>query len=260
VRMFQPGGPPSDVRGVMYLRCNGSTSFTPGPDGGGRYLLLVGISYASGLAPYRLQVSRAQADDTAPGLALPVGVWRQGRLTPSATDQLDMYRFVLAVQSDVIIQLGRPWPKGVALLLLRDMGKSVAAGKAIRRSLAPGTYYVVVSAPTGSRAQDYRLLLREREVSTLSVEGVQQGIALLGSPLTLSAHIGAPAGRVATLQVDRFDPLDGWLFLRGYSLPVGAGDEASLAWTPQHVGRYRARITAPSRSGYVYITVREPTP
>jgi hypothetical protein len=260
VALFRPGGPPSDARQVLYLRCNRAASFTPGPNGGGQYLLLVSLSYSRGRVPYRLQVAAAQPDDTAPGLKLPVGLWHAGRLNPTATDQLDMYRFVLASPSDVIIQLGRPWAKHVSLLLLQDTGKSLAAGRAIRRRLAPGTYFAVVSAPTGTAAARYRLLLRERGVSSLSAPGLVNGHVPLGTPLTLSALLGEPVGRIAKLQIDRFDPLEGWLFLRTYTLHVGADDTSSFVWKPSHVGSYRARITAPSRSGYLYITVDEPPP
>ena len=255
VRLYGPGGPPSDARELLFLRCNSATSFTPGPDGGGRYLLLVGIAYGEGRVSYRLQVARAGADDTAPGLKLPVGVWRSGRLAPMATDQLDMYRFSIAARSDVSLQLARPLPPKVSLLLLRDTGSSLASGRAIRRQLAPGMYYVVVGAPAGTPATSYRLRLGERGISTLTVEGVDHGHAPFGTELSFSALIGKPAGRVAVLQVDRFDPLHGWLYLRTFRVPVSAGATASFAWRPPHVGAYRVRVVAPSRSRYLLVTV-----
>jgi hypothetical protein len=260
LRMYRPGGPPADAREVLNLHSSGSASFTPGPDGGGRYTLLVDVRYVDGKQAYRLQVTRAQRDDTAPGLPLAVGVWRAGRLAPSAVDQLDMYRFVLATPSDVIVRLGRPWPRDVSLLLLRDTGKSVAAGRAVRRPLKPGTYFVVVRAPTGSRATPYRLLLRERGISTLTATGVAQRHIELGKPVRWESVIGKPAGRIATLEIDRLDPLEGWLFMHSYSLRVGDGNLAALTWEPAHVGTYRARITAPSRSAYVYVTVDDRVP
>ncbi|HEX3057072.1 MAG TPA: hypothetical protein VHP82_13140 [Gaiellaceae bacterium] len=260
VRLYRPGGVPTDAREVLFLRCNRSASFTPGPDGGGRYLLLVSIAYGAGRLPYRLQIAPARPDDTAPGLNLEAGVWRTGRLHPAGTDQLDMYRFVVSVPSDVIVELGRPRRRDVSLLLLRATGKSLAAGRAIRRPLRAGTYYVVVSAPTGSRTTDYRLIVRERGVSVLTVPELQKGHVTLGTPLTLSALIGQPAGRKAKLEIDRFDPLNGWLFLHTYRLPVDSHDTAALTWRPTHVGTYRVRVTAPSRSSYVYITVEDPPP
>jgi hypothetical protein len=255
--LYRPGGL-DDAHQSLLLRCNRSASFTPGPDGGGRYLVLVGIAYSSGRVPYRIEVSRAQPDDTAPGLALPVGVWHSGRLHPSQADQLDMYRFVLADRSDVTLRLARPWPHNVSLQLLRDSGKSLDRGHAIRRPLAPGTYYVVVSAPTGGHMVGYRLMLRKHGVSTLSIPELQKRHAALGIPLTLSAVIGRPTGRVATVEIDRLDPLQGWLFLRDVRMRVALDASASVTWTPSSVGIYRVRVTAPSRSGYVTFSVAVP--
>lgn len=220
--------------------------------------MLVGIAYSSGRVPYRIEVSRAQPDDTAPGLALPVGVWHSGRLHPSQADQLDMYRFVLADRSDVTLRLARPWPHNASLQLLRDSGKSLDRGRAIRRPLAPGTYYVIVSAPTGGHMVGYRLMLRKHGVSTLSIPELQKRHVALGIPLTLSAVIGRPTGHVATVEIDRLDPLQGWLFLRDVGMRVALDASASVTWTPSSVGIYRVRVTAPSRSGYVTFSVAAP--
>lgn len=260
-QLYGPGGPPSDARELQYLHCNAATSFTPGPDGGGRYLLLVDISEAAGRVPYRLQVAPAQPDDTAPGLKLLAGAWHAGRLDPTATDQLDMYRFVLGSRTDVTVELGRPSPRNVSVLLLRDTGNSIAAGRSIRRALNAGTYFAVVRARPGTPALGYRLLLRERGVSTLSEAGagLHEGHAALGSTVTLSATIGKPVGRVETLEIDRLDPIEGWLFLRTYRLPV-VGATASFRWQLARVGIYRARLIAPSRSGYVHLTADDAAP
>lgn len=255
VKLFQPGGPPSDARELLYLRCNSATSFTPGPEGGGRYLLLVELAYGDGRIPYRLQVARAEPDDTAPGLKLRAGVWRRGRLAPMTIDQLDMYRFSVAARSDVTLQLASAQPSKVSLLLLRDTGSSLASGRAIRRPLAPGVYYVVVSAPAGTPSVAYRLRLRERGVSTLTAHGLDRGHVPFGTELAFSAVIGKPAGRAAVLEIDRFDPLHGWLYVRTFRVAVSVGATASFAWRPPHVGAYRVRVVAPSRSRYLFVTV-----
>ena len=260
LRLYRPGGPPAAARLAFALRCNGADSFTPGLDGGGRYLLVVGIGDASGRVPYRLQVAPAQRDDTAPGVTLATGAWRDGRLDPVGTDQLDMYRFVVSERSDVTILLGKPWSTTVTLQLLRDIGDSVAAGHAIRRPLGPGTYYVIVHAPAGSAPVHYRLLLRERGVSRLTTPVPQNGTTPLGVPVPLSARIGKPAGHVAELEIDRFDPIDGWQYLRTYRLPIDAAAVATLTWSPPRVGWYRARIVTPSRSRYVVFQVTERAP
>jgi hypothetical protein len=240
------------------IRCDRAVSFTPGPDGGGRYLFAAHLSYASGRVPYRLQVVRAQRDDTAPGLPLAAGTWQEGRLSPSNADPLDMYRFVLPRRSDVLLALHRPRPRNVSLLLVREDGKRLAAGQAIRRSVPRGTYFVVVSAPVGSPAANYRLALRTHEVSRLVANDVRVLQAPLGTAVLFGATIGAPAGRTAALQIDRFDPLEGWLFVRRFSLPVSPDATISLTWHPPQLGQFRARITAPSRSSYVLIEIVDP--
>jgi hypothetical protein len=250
VTLFRVGSRP-----LLQLRCNSATSFTPGPDGGGRYLLLVDIGYADGRVPYRLELARANRDDTAPGLKLPVGVWRDGTLEPGGVDQLDMYRFTLSARSDITVELGRPSARNVSLLLVRENGKSIAAGRAVRRPLAPGTYFAIVNAPAGTERAAYRVRLRVRAQSILAAVGVERGHAALGTPVVLAAAIGKPFGRVASLEIDRFDPLNGWLYARTYRLPVAPDGTASLHWRPPTAGMYRARIVAPSRSRYRFVTV-----
>jgi hypothetical protein len=254
LRIHRAGAPKESFS----IRCNGAGSFTPGPDGGGRYQFVVGIAYASGRVPYRINVVRAQADDTAPGVKLAVGVWRSGRLDPRRTDQLDMYRFTLADRSDITLQLAKPWSKTLSVQLIGDNGHSLAAGHAIRRPLAPGTYYAVVQAPAGTAPVTYRLLLRVRGVSHMQIPALENGAIALGTPLVLTATIGHPSGRAARLQVDRFDPVDGWLYLRTYTLPVAADALATFTWNAPSIGWYRFRIVAPSRSHYRVFQVTEP--
>jgi hypothetical protein len=64
---------------------------------------------------------------------------------------------------------------------------------------------------------------------------------------------------VIEIQIDRFDPLDGWQFSKLVRVPVGS----SFTWTPPAEGKWRIRATyrgsetaSPSRSGYVFVTVQ----
>jgi hypothetical protein len=134
-------------------------------------------------------------------------------------------------------------------------GKRLARGDAIRRSLKPGGYYVAVKADAGERAAAYRLMLRAQEVSLISVTPRD---VVRGEPVVFSVSVGAPAGRFATLQIDRFDPLQGWVFHHLYRLRVGPDAKTTLTWVPPGVGTFRARITAPSRSGYAFVEVTTP--
>jgi hypothetical protein len=240
-------------REVLSLSCDDYGLFTPGPSGGGRYLLRVTSGSSEGPVLYRLQVARAGPDDTAPGIELRRGVWTAAQLDPSGIDDIDLYRFRLERRSDVLLALARPRPSQLSLLLLTSEGLKVARGQAIRRSLRAGGYFVAVQGEAGERAAVYRLVLRVQEVSLLSVKGSRT--PTLGQPVAFAVRVGSPAGRFATLQVDRFDPLEGWLFFRLYRLRVAHDNTALLAWSPPSVGRFRARITQPARSGYVYLDV-----
>jgi hypothetical protein len=98
----------------------------------------------------------------------------------------------------------------------------------------------------------YRIVLRVHEVSRLTVD---TKTVQLGFPVVVTGRIGRPAGREATLQIDRLDPIQGWVYYRSYELPVGPGRISSTIWQPPGVGYFRFRVTRPSRSGYLYLHV-----
>ncbi len=238
---------------------NNDVSFTPGPDGGGRYVLQAFAACSDKPIPYRVLVNRASLDDTAPGVPLGTRTWKHGLLRPNDGDALDLYRFVVPRRSDLLLALRRPRPKTVSLLLVREDGKRIAAGQAIRRSVPAGTYYAVVHAQVGTPTTHYAVRLDTHEVSRVRANGELHLVVPLRTPVTLTASIGAPTGRVARLQIDRFDPLEGWLFVARMNLAVAADGTTTWAWTPPpRLGQYRARITSPSRSSYATIEVVEP--
>jgi hypothetical protein len=72
----------------------------------------------------------------------------------------------------------------------------------------------------------------------------------------------AAAGQVS-IYIERFLPLDGWVFSRRVILQTGADGVARLSWRAPTLGRWRMRsffrgtVTAsPSSSGYLVLTVR----
>jgi len=93
--------------------CGGQTAriFTPGPDGGGTYPMVV--ENLTRPASYRLTVGRAESDDTAPGVALRNGGAVSGSV--SATDPLDFGRFEVPTRSDVRIVVTAGAPLSVGL-------------------------------------------------------------------------------------------------------------------------------------------------
>jgi hypothetical protein len=234
---------------VSSLYGNDYDLFTPGPSGGGRYLIYVSPPYFEGPAPYSLRVAPAGLDDTGPGRLLPSGRIVAGMLDPRGIDVVDLYRFELPSRSDILLALGRPRPKKVQLVLRSDDGHTIASGQAFRLKLPAGDYAVSVQADPGAPAVRYRIALRVHEVSRLSVD---TKTVQLGFPVVVTGRIGRPTGRQSTLQIDRLDPIQGWVYYRSYELPVGAGRISSIIWQPPGVGYYRLRVTSPSRSGYLY--------
>jgi hypothetical protein len=245
--------------------CRGYTSFTPGPDGGGRYAVEVRASGYSGRQRYRLQVVPAGADDIGVGLDLAAGSIHRGSLSPSGVDVLDLYHFEVARLSEVRLDLARGAGRSFSLVLLTDTGQRIATGETgVRRRLGRGRYVVAVEAPPGTEAGRYRLALRLRDVTAtiVLVSGSRSAEVMPGSTVSISCSVSpATTGGRIELQIDRFDPLSGWHFHRSIRLAAGS----ALSWRPPAAGRWRVRArflgtrgSAPSRSGYAQIVVARP--
>jgi hypothetical protein len=245
--------------------CRGYTSFTPGPDGGGRYAVEVRASGYSGRQRYRLQVVAAGTDDIGVGLELAAGSIHRGKLSPSGVDVLDLYHFDVARLSEVRLDLARGAGRSFSLVLLTDTGQRIATGQTgVRRRLGRGRYVVAVEAPPGTEAGRYRLALRLRDVTstTVLVSGSRSAEVTPGSVVSISCSVSpATTGGRIELQIDRFDPLTGWHFHRKIRIPAGS----ALSWRPPTAGRWRVRArflgtrgSAPSRSGYAQIVVARP--
>jgi hypothetical protein len=86
-----------------------------------------------------------------------------------------------------------------------------------------------------------------------------------GRTVTLELDVSPDvSGGRATLLVERFDPLAGWLFYAGHRPAVHTG-RAAIAFRPPTVGRWRVagiydgtRLAAPSDGGTARFTVEEP--
>jgi hypothetical protein len=244
--------------------CRGYTTFTPGPDGGGRYAVEVQAS-APRRQSYRLHVVAAGADDLGVGLELTAGSFRRGRLSPGGVDVVDLYHFDVSRLSEVRLGLARGAGRSFSLILLTDAGARLAAGDtAVRRRLGRGRYVVAVQAPAGTSAGRYRLGLRLRDVTSTAVlvSGTHSSEVLPGTTVSISCLVSpATSGGRVELQIDRFDTLTGWQFNRSIRVRVGT----TVSWRPPAAGRWRVRArfmgtrgSAPSRSGYVHLLVARP--
>jgi hypothetical protein len=240
----------SESSPIRRLECGGYAMFTPGPDGGGRYTLLVRTT-AEGGGPqrYRLQAANAGPDDTSPGLALRDGHTNRGGLLAGAIDALDLHRFTVARRSDITLAMHAGSRARFDLTVLRDDGTRVACecGESgalrSRLRLSPGRYFAVV------RARDYTgghyrlsLLVREITATVLTISGSRTAKAGSGRAVRLEARTTpAPGGGVVRMQINRFDPLEGWQFSRIIRVRVGSGGIAAVHWTPPSVGRWEVR-------------------
>jgi hypothetical protein len=271
--LFQPKTKSfSGTSPIRRAACGGYLVFTPGPDGGGRYSLLVEAEGSrAGMQPYRLDAAPAGADDTAPGVLLQNGERRRGALAGSHIDVVDLYRFDVEHRSDVTI--GFDHSRGLAFevqLLGADgqrlgrAGSETGGGK-LRRQLDEGQYYFALRALHQSAGR-YRVGLLVREITTTSVmyNGSPDAVSTLGDSVALQVTVTpqAAAGGVVRLQLDRFDPIEGWQFVRTFTVRVGSGG-ATVSWRPTAVGRWRihavymgTRAASPSSSGYAYLAVK----
>jgi hypothetical protein len=234
------------------LECGGYLTFTPGPDGGGRYLLEVEAGSTPALQRYRLELRAAEPDDLGIGLAL--GTIARGSLAPQGVDVVDVYHFDIARTSDVQLHLGQS-ATSFSLLLLSDTGGRIAGGSTdIRRRLGPGRYVVATRADVGTPGGRYALSLLVRDITSTSLTA-RAG----GHTLTFTAGASPASGGAIEIEVDRFDPLGGWQFVRMLRVSAPGG---SVSWTAPAAGRWRARASflgshtaSPSRSGYAFATI-----
>lgn len=261
----------SESSPIRRLECGGYAVFTPGPDGGGRYTLLVRTtSQGGGPQRYRLQGAEAGPDDTSPGLALRHGQTHRGGLLAGAIDALDLHRFTVARRSDITLAMHAGERARFDLTVLRDDGRRVMCecgefgSVRSRLRLNPGRYFVVVRARdyTGGH---YRLSLLVREITStvLTISGSRTANAGPGRSVRLEAQTTpAPGGGVVRMQINRFDPLEGWQFSRIIRVRVGPGGVAAVHWTPPSVGRWEVRAayrgtrsSSPSRSNVTRLFV-----
>ena len=248
---------------VGSMSCGGYTTFTPGPDGGGHYLVEVVAPAGTGSASYRLRVVRAGTDDIGVGAPIENLATVHGALAPASVDVVDIYHFDVVERSDVRLRLGGNTP--FALVLLTDSGNRISTGSSqIRRQLERGRYVVAVRAEIGAPAAGYTLGLVVRHITTTTLKASTLEPAP-GTAVQLAiATAPSPGAGTVKVQVDRFDPLSGWHFYRMMNVSAGVG---SIAWTPPALGRWRVRASfvgtlmfSPSRSGYVSLLVAAPLP
>jgi hypothetical protein len=155
--VFRPGTSAfSESSPIRRLDRGGYAVFTPGPNGGGRYTLLVRTTAeGGGLLRYRLQAAKAGPDDTSPGMALRHGQTNRGGLLAGALDVVDLHRFTVSRRTDVTLAMHAASRARFDLTVLRDDGSRVACecgqtgAVRFRLRMSPGRYFAAL------RARDY---------------------------------------------------------------------------------------------------------
>jgi hypothetical protein len=268
--LFPPGTSSFEGGGAVIRReCGGYATFTPGPRKGGRYSIFVQTrGTRSGRQGYRLQAKPAGPDDIGPGLPLANQQTRSGALNASRDNVVNFFHFDVALSSDVTLRMrtsGR-----FELLLLSATGHRIdcecgGSGRAyIRRGLKPGQYFAVVRALTGSRGSYHvSLLVRAITQTQTLVNGSRTPSLAPGQTASVEVHVTPAAAGQVSIYIERFLPLDGWVFSRRVNLATGGDGVARLSWRPPALGRWRMRsffrgngTASPSSSGYLVLTVR----
>ena len=244
------------------------TTFTPGPDAGGLYSIRVTPSGGvQGAQRYTLNVATAGPDDVGPGVELRNGETRRGQLNGATIDVVDLYRFDVRRHSDVDLRL----TGGVTAAVLTENGARIRTTQIrdrLRARLQPGRYFVALRVSEPVRAR-YTLGLQIRDITATVVAVDGSNAATIASPmpvrLTASVMPASASGGLVRIQIDYFDPLNGWLFVKEFK-PRVAGTQATISFLPKKIGRYRVRASffgnsgaSPSSSGTATLIVGPPS-
>jgi hypothetical protein len=233
--------------------CGGYGLFTATRSG--QHFLVVTAGRSREPQPYKLRVARALLDDTAPGVLMHNHSEVTGTVN-GGIDTRDLYRFDVTRRSALTLRLaGEP-----TLKLLRENGRGVGGGL-IDRTIAAGRYFVAVE---GSGRYTLRLDLRTITVAAMSFNGRHAASIRPGSSARLRLSVRPAVSGPSETSVERFDPVDGWQFVRAYRLRVSHGRSA-VTFAPPSVGRYRARgmflgsrSAAPAATRFAYLRVAGP--
>jgi hypothetical protein len=236
------------------LTCGGFGLYTPTESG--RHYLVVRAARDREVQHYRLRVAPARRDDTTPGLPLHNHAKVRGSVN-GGLDSRDLYRFDVTHRSALSLSLsGAP-----TMTLVRDDGAPMGGGDLIDRHLRAGRYYVAVS---GSGRYTLRLALRTITRATLLVNGRHGATIRPRATARLWLRVRPFVEGPSVVMVQRFDPIEGWQFLRNFHPQVVRGS-ARVRFHPPSVGRYRvfatyqgSRDAAPSSTGPARLLVERP--
>ena len=246
-----------DTTPVAGTDCGRTWFFTPGPDGGGTYPVLVRVHGEA--TAYRLLIRPAQPDDIGPGALLSSGERRSGAV--SDEDPLDLYRFDVSLASDVRVAVDANRDLGIELL--NGDGRGISGGvrgEQIVRVLPAGTYYVALRPDESASRYRVRVLVRQVTRTSIAAGGAARAKVKPGEAVRIETTTTATSGAGKTrVQADFYDVATrSWVFRSSWDVAAGS----AIPFTPDGVGRWRVRATfrgtgtaSPSRSDYANIVV-----
>ena len=176
---------------------------------------------------YRLRAGLAGRDDSAPGLTLADDRRVRGALAGNELDALDLYRFTIARRADLRLRLQTRADLELRLISAtgRRIGSDGGTGELVRR-VRPGRYFVAVRALDGATG-GYTLSRLARTITRarMTVDGGRRRTLSPGETASLSLRVSPAVTGRATLVVERYDPIEGWLYHATYRVRV-AGEAA----------------------------------
>ena len=148
---------------LLHLGCGGYATFTPGPDGGGRYSLEVRATPRPEQQAYRLRVVAAAADDVGVGLELSPGSIQGDACHPAASTSVTSHHFDVERLSEVRLGLARAARRSFSLTLLDDAGNRISTDDTrVEAATQPRPVRRGSPERSGHPVRDYRLALRLR--------------------------------------------------------------------------------------------------
>jgi hypothetical protein len=241
--VFSRGTQSFDDTPASPFRGEGYRLFTPRTSG--RYSFLVQADGGEiGRQPYHLQIARATEAQTTPGVALPNYAKAAGHLSGNHVGVVRLYRFDVTARSDLQLDLHAGGSRPFDLQLRSESGRILdcACGDEGSQTLTaitrPGRYYVAVKARDFSSGR-FTLLRRSRAIThtQLRIDGARYSVRPPGDAVTVALAISADAGGLATVEIDRFDPVSGWQYNRTVTVHVSDG-EGSFTLTPPSTGQW----------------------
>jgi hypothetical protein len=253
--VYAPGTGSFDSEPERTLPCGGYRLFSP--EQTGRYSLLVEATRGRETKSYKLRVKQASFDDTTPGIFIRNDSRVNGRVN-GGIDFVDVYRFDITSRSSLDLRVSG----GPQLTLIKPGGRRIATGTSrISQDVGVGRFYVAVR---GAGSYKLRRISKTLTRSRIAFDGRRKKYIAPGQSSRLVLSVSPKVSGRSTILIERFDPLEGWLFLRRIHPRVFDGHYA-LTFTPPTIGRYRARaeflgskLASPSDAGGAQVRVRAP--